>query len=493
MKSVTGYVRVSRVAGRSGDSFQSPDAQEDAIRAHCKARRLRVVDVVHELDASGGTMRRPKLQALIRRIEAGELDGIVVARLDRFARTLLGGVGALEEIHAAGGFVQTVEGGIDTSTSGGAMGELQLNLLLTLAQWERTTRAEGFEVAKQRAVSRGVHISGTVPVGYLRPRRGARLEVDAAKASAVRDAFELRATGATLSEVARQLDHTLPGGPSGSGAWNRGTVARLLGNRAYVGEARQGRHVQPQAHIAIVSETTFATVQALARHREPASRGNGARSLLAGLVVCGSCGYALDRNKVAKHYLVYRCRGHSATGDCTAPTSAMAHTLEHFVSEAAFERLEGFTIERVPVSNEVDEFHAQLATARSRRAPFEDPEYVAALGIEAATRALAKVDAEVAALEEELARAIDSTTAADLPIPDPQQVRELWPGLTVDGQREVLAAMIDTVTVSRGVSRNVPLTDRVRILWKGEQARVERPSRGRRRNGAEVEAGIAAA
>src|SRR5947207_402390 len=128
MRRVAGYVRVSRVAGRSGDSFQSPDAQEDAIRAHCKARRLRLVEVVRELDASGGTMKRAKLQALFRRIEAGELDGIVVARLDRFARTLLGGVETLEQIHAAGGFVQTVEGSIDTSSSGGAMGELQLNL-----------------------------------------------------------------------------------------------------------------------------------------------------------------------------------------------------------------------------------------------------------------------------------------------------------------------------------------------------------------------------
>ncbi len=51
------------------------------------------------------------------------------------------------------------------------MGQLQLNLLLTLAQWERDVRAEGFEAAKVRAVKRGVHV-GPAPVGYRRSAEG---------------------------------------------------------------------------------------------------------------------------------------------------------------------------------------------------------------------------------------------------------------------------------------------------------------------------------
>ncbi len=81
---VAGYVRVSSVAGREGPSFQSPDAQADAVRAHCKAHGLRLVEVARELDVSGGrAMKRPELDRLLALIEAGQLDGIVVWRIDR--------------------------------------------------------------------------------------------------------------------------------------------------------------------------------------------------------------------------------------------------------------------------------------------------------------------------------------------------------------------------------------------------------------------------
>jgi site-specific DNA recombinase len=487
MKRVAGYVRVSRVAGRAGDSFQSPDAQEDAIRAYCLARQHDLLEVVHELDQSGGTMKRPKLQRLVQEIAAGGLDGIVVARLDRFARTVVGGVQTLEEIHAAGGFVQTVDGGIDTSTSGGAMGELQLNLLLTLAQWERAIRAEGFAASKQRAVARGVHISGTVPVGYLRPHRGARLERDPAKAPAVRAAYELRAGGASYGDVARLLDEQLPGGPSGDGVWNRNTVTRLLTNRVYLGEARQGRFQQADAHLPIVSQQTFDVVQALARQQEAPTAGNGARSLLAGLCRCGACGYALDRNTVNGRYLVYRCRGRSASGACPAPTSAMADALDELVEDAVLARLADRRVEQVATDETVEELHWRLAAARAKRLPFEDPDYVQALGVAAASRALARVDEEIAAVEAELAANIDAMTARPLD----RNVAEIWPTLTVDERRQVIGSMVETVTVSRA-SRGVPLADRARIYWHGEQAPVARPSRGRRRR-PEVEAGLAAA
>ncbi|MBA3434536.1 MAG: recombinase family protein [Actinobacteria bacterium] len=488
MKRVAGYVRVSSVGGREGDSFQAPPAQEDAIRAHCRARRLEVVDVVHELDASGGTMARPKLQALISEIEAGKLNGIVVARLDRFARTLVGGIQTLEQIHVAGGFVQTVEGSIDTSASSGAMAEMQLNILLTFAQWERATRAEGFASAKQRAVARGVHISGTVPVGYLRPARGARLEFDSEKASSVRDAFELRATGAPYGEVARLLDRTLPGGPSGKGVWNRNTVSRLLANPVYVGEARQGEYRQPGAHLPVVSQEVFDTVQALARRVEDPTTRSDARSLLAGIARCGSCGYALDRNRVNGHYFAYRCRGRSAASDCEAPASAMADKLDLVVEEAVLAHLAGRQVEQVASADDIAELHGRLTAVRAKRANFENPDYVAVLGVDAAIRALRVVDEEILEVEQELAERVVSHGVPPISV---QPVGDIWPTLTTAERREVIGSMVEAVTVSRA-PHGISLAERTSVFWKGEDVPVARPSRGRRKR-PEVEARMTAA
>lgn len=53
-KPVVGYVRVSQVRGRGGDSFLSPALQREAIERVAAREGLRVVEVVDELDKSGG-------------------------------------------------------------------------------------------------------------------------------------------------------------------------------------------------------------------------------------------------------------------------------------------------------------------------------------------------------------------------------------------------------------------------------------------------------
>src|SRR5262249_34802267 len=116
----------------------------------------------------------------------------------------------------------------------------------------------------------------------------------------------------------------------------------------------------------------------------------------------------------------------------------------------------------------------RIARARKKREPFENPDYVAALGTDAALRALGKVDDEIAELEAELAAAIGTTT--DVSPSEAQNVIDLWPTLSVDAQREVISAMVDSVFVSRG-GRGAPLRDRVAIYWHGDKVPIERPFR----------------
>jgi hypothetical protein len=52
---VDGYVRVSRVGGRSGESLISPDEQRRAIEAYAAANSLTVAEWFTDVDQSGGT------------------------------------------------------------------------------------------------------------------------------------------------------------------------------------------------------------------------------------------------------------------------------------------------------------------------------------------------------------------------------------------------------------------------------------------------------
>ena len=54
-----GYVRVSRVGGRVGDSLLSLELQRQSIERVCQREGLTLVDVLEELDKSGGDANRP--------------------------------------------------------------------------------------------------------------------------------------------------------------------------------------------------------------------------------------------------------------------------------------------------------------------------------------------------------------------------------------------------------------------------------------------------
>src|SRR3982074_2750721 len=87
------YIRVSKVAGRGGESFISPAVQRERIQAWAQLHGAELAWHEPELDVSGGGMRRPVFDRIMERVRAGETGGVVVAKLGRFARTLVGGLG----------------------------------------------------------------------------------------------------------------------------------------------------------------------------------------------------------------------------------------------------------------------------------------------------------------------------------------------------------------------------------------------------------------
>lgn len=95
-----GYVRVSRVSGREGANFISPDVQRERIRAHAKALGHEIATIHQDLDLPGSHSKRPGLQRALTRIERGTVQGLIVARLDRFGRSTIDIHRNLERIRA---------------------------------------------------------------------------------------------------------------------------------------------------------------------------------------------------------------------------------------------------------------------------------------------------------------------------------------------------------------------------------------------------------
>jgi len=279
---IDGYVRVSQVRGRGGDSFISPVVQREQIEAWAALNGSSVGVMFKELDRSGGSWERPMLAEAIDRVERGLSDGIVVAKLDRFGRSLVESLQAIERIREAGGTFAAVQDGLDLNTE---TGRLALCIMLSTAEWQLDRIREQWHTARSRAVDHGVHAGARAPFGYERDRQTRRLRPHPVRGPVVTELFSRRADGASLGELAAWLHAAGVQTAAGDRQWWSTSLSIIVRNRAYLGELHNGDLVNRAANPPLTDPVTWQAAQAPRRLR-PAP--HGAPTLLAGLVRCAS-------------------------------------------------------------------------------------------------------------------------------------------------------------------------------------------------------------
>lgn len=325
-----GYIRVSQVAGRSGESFISPKLQREQIEGWIKGSGAFVGEVFEELDESGARRDRPLLERAIERVEARESDGIVVAKLDRFGRSVIDGLRAIGRIEKAGGAFVSVQDGFDIRTP---TGKLLLQILFSIGEWELERVKANWRISREKAIARGIYICRRAPIGYLRGEDG-RLEIDPETATSIREMFERRARGDKLAEIAQFLNESDLETESGV-PFKCQNVARMLRNCAYRGEARTGGFLNPEAHAPIVDPAMWHECQSKKRQARTPHE-----VLLSGRVRCAGCGSLMipirPENPRWPH-TSYRCYLHRSL--CPAPALARADELEPLVEDLIFSQV----------------------------------------------------------------------------------------------------------------------------------------------------------
>lgn len=445
------YIRVSRVAGRSGDSFQSPKQQRDAI--HGIVNATPGADIVREfvdLDESGGKMSRPGFDEALAMVFGGQADGIVVARLDRFARSNQA-IGLIEQMADEDKAFISAQERFDTST---AIGRFALGMMVLVAQLQRDQSIEMWAATTANAIGRGVSIS--VPFGYRRGPSG-RLEPDEPAAAAVRRAFALRDSGLGMTAVADTLNEAGVPAPKG-GHWTRQSIRALLRVAAYSGSIVYGEQRLDGAHEPLVDPLVWERCQP-ARGREW-TRGRG---MLDGLVRCEGCGYVMGAS-ATRTGRRYSCGRHHSTGRCPSPTTCNADRLEDLVVEALLHRHgqiaavggEGSAETGVTAADERRAHREYIAWRDDTlmRSALGDAEYRAGL------LARKRVWDDALAVHENAVRA---GAASALTV-----TREQWDGLAVEGRRLVVRTAARAVWLGRAASTVTPLASRVRIVWASE-------------------------
>ena len=137
------YTRKSTDEGLE-QAFNSLDAQREACAAFIQSQKHEGWTVLpaqyDDGGYSGGTMERPGLERLLADIEAGEVDVVVVYKVDRLTRALSDFAKLVEVFDRRGVSFVSITQQFNTTTS---MGRLTLNVLLSFAQFEREVIGEG--------------------------------------------------------------------------------------------------------------------------------------------------------------------------------------------------------------------------------------------------------------------------------------------------------------------------------------------------------------
>ena len=308
------YTRKSSEEGLELE-FNSLHAQREAALAYIASQRsegwIALPDHYDDGGISGGTLERPALQRLLRDIETGMVDVVVVYKIDRLSRSLTDFAKLVDVFERHNVTFVSVTQQFNTTTS---MGRLTLNILLSFAQFEREVIGERIRDKFAASRKKGMWMGGWPPLGYEVQDR--RLVVVEREAAVVRRIFDRFAKTGSALTVARELNaagevtkrRACADGVRGGKPWTKGAVYKVLANRVYLGEAVHKGVAYPGEHAAIIDQRTWDKAHAVMAepgHRRGAATRAQVPALLKSLIF-GPNGRLMSPSHTRRRGRIYR-------------------------------------------------------------------------------------------------------------------------------------------------------------------------------------------
>ena len=251
---------------------------------------------------SGISMQRESLQNMLRAIEAGTINTVIVKDLSRLSRDYLKTGELLENwFPAHGARLISVNDGVDTGIPSASNDYYPIRAIMD--DWYARDISRKVRAAIHARQKAGICTAAALPYGYRRAEN--EIVIDTEQAENVRFIFSQYAAGRSCREIACTMnaDNIAPV-RRGAAGWHDATIRRILQNPAYIGrlyihktEKRsykntQKRRIPQEEQImypvpALIQPEQFARVQALL-HRNRHSRTG--RDWLSGIAVCAVCG-----------------------------------------------------------------------------------------------------------------------------------------------------------------------------------------------------------
>lgn len=357
------YLRLSK---EDGDKDESDSiSSQRLLISHFIERNLQDGKIVGEFIDDGYTgtnFKRPKFQEMIRLIDKGEVNCVIVKDLSRFGRDYIG-VGEYLEKYFPSNDVRfiAVNDGYDT-ISGNSNDDFIMPIKnIFNAQYSKDI-SKKVKSSFRSLQNDGKFVGAFASYGYMKdPKDRHKLLVDEPAAKTVREIFSMYNGGLGKVSIARKLnDRNIPcpseykrlngmNYTNGQRAeltkyWTYSTINNILNNEMYVGNMVQNRSVRKTVrgrakknerdnwivvagtHEPIISEEIWNVTQDLLKKNTRQLDFEQNVGLFAGYIFCGNCGRAMSKIKnkyKSKTVTTYICGSYKRYGEKTCQRNAV--------------------------------------------------------------------------------------------------------------------------------------------------------------------------
>lgn len=335
------YVRVS--TDEQAEEGHSIDAQLRVLREFAARKGWTVVGEYVDAGKSGKSLRRPKMQELLRDAQATpkRFDVIAVHKLDRFSRSILDTIATLTRLKEIGVSFASATQPIDFTTP---EGKAMLMMLAVFAEIYIDNLSTETKKGREERARKGFW-NGHVPFGYrpikLNPatddERG--LEFHPENIEGYRLAIRMCADGKRISEIMQTLNAQGYRSVSFRGVrpFSKDMLFPMLRNRFYLGEVSYKGEWLPGRHPPAIDRETWelAQEQIARRGAQRTDHHTGAARpyILRGLIYCGECGNRLRGWTDRKGTRYYRCPAADKGEHCNQVKAIRASKLEGQIAD----------------------------------------------------------------------------------------------------------------------------------------------------------------
>lgn len=288
------YVRVS--SQEQADEGYSIGEQTERLKKYAEAMGWEIHKIYVDPGYSGGNINRPGLNDMIKDVEAGKIDTVVVYKLDRLSRSQFDTLYLIEKIFLPNDtdFVSMTENFSTNSPLGRAM----IGFLAVFAQLEKDKINERTLMGKEARAKEGKWGGGSSePIGYDYDPATELLYINEYEKMQILEAVDLFLRGTplrTICNIFHEKGYTYVGKSGRTSEWDPKRLKYVFRNKLYLGYIKHRDEWYKAEHEPILDQETFDKLQKLLDLREEAyahhtKKCAGITTYLGGMLYCKKC------------------------------------------------------------------------------------------------------------------------------------------------------------------------------------------------------------